>query len=186
MTIKHKRQVTLAESLDDIIEIDYPEWNDGHDLTDDLIPDQNGRFLGETGKTWDGSKLINVPMKIGTIKTTTSFAVVGTLAVGVDKSPTILVPCTLTIVKVKLVVKTAPTGTAIIVDINKNGTTIFTTQANRPQISIGATTGDSGTPDVTDLTETDKITIDVDQIGSTISGSDLTVEVVCNQTVVFS
>jgi hypothetical protein len=122
----------------------------------------------------------------GIIKTTLSFAVVGTLAVGTDKAPTILAPCTLTIVKVKLVVKIAPTGAAIIVDVNKNGTTIFTTQANRPQIAISGTTGDSGTPDVTALAETDKLTIDIDQVGSTIAGADLTVEVVCTQSVVFS
>jgi hypothetical protein len=121
-----------------------------------------------------------------TIITTLTFAVVGTLAVGTDKAPTILAPCTLTIVKVKLVVKTAPTGAAIIVDVHKNDTTIFTTQANRPQIAISATTGDSGTPDVTALAETDKLTIDVDQVGSTVAGADLTVEIVCTQAVVFS
>jgi len=121
-----------------------------------------------------------------TVKTTFSFAVVGTLATGTDKAPTILSPCTLTITKVKLVVKTAPTGQAIIVDVNKNGTTIFTTQANRPQIAAGNTTGDSGTPDVTALAETDKLTIDIDQVGSGTSGADLTVEVVTNQKVVFS
>jgi hypothetical protein len=121
-----------------------------------------------------------------TIITTLTFAVVGTLATGTDKAPTILAPCTLTITKVKLVVKTAPTGAAIIVDVNKNGTTIFTTQANRPQIAISATTGDSGTPDVTALAETDKLTIDLDQVGSTVAGADLTVEVVCTQSVAFS
>jgi hypothetical protein len=121
-----------------------------------------------------------------TIVTTLTFAVVGTLAVGTDKAPTILAPCTLMTVKVKLVVKTAPTGAAIIVDVNKNGTTIFTTQGNRPQIAAGATTGDSGTPDVTTLAETDKLTIDIDQIGTTEPGKDLTVEVVCTQSVVFS
>jgi len=133
--------------------------------------------------TW--KKLI-LAADTSTIKTTLSFAVVGTLTTGTDKAPTICAPCTLTIVKVKICVKTAPTGAAIIVDVNKNGTTIFTTQANRPQIAIGATTGDSGTPDVTALAETDKITIDIDQVGSTIAGADLTVEVVCDQAVTFS
>ena len=121
-----------------------------------------------------------------TIKTTLSFAVVGTLAVGTDKAPTIVAPCTLTIVKVKVVVKTAPTGSSIIVDVNKLGTTIFTTQGNRPEIAIGETQDDSGTPDVASLAEGDKITIDIDQVGSTDAGADLTVEVVCTQNVVFS
>ena len=121
-----------------------------------------------------------------TVKTTLVFAVVGTLTTGTDKAPTILAPCTLTIVKVKVVVKTAPTGAALIVDVNKNGTTIFTTQGGRPSIAIGGTTDDSDTPDVTALGETDKLTVDIDQVGSTIAGADLTVEVVCNQSVAFS
>lgn len=115
------------------------------------------------------------------IVTTPAFAIVGTLTTGTDKAPTILIPCDLTIIKAKLVVKTAPTGSSIIVDVNKNGTTIFTTQANRPAIAASATTGDSGAPDVTALSEDDKITIDVDQIGSTIAGADLTCELVCKQ-----
>jgi hypothetical protein len=122
----------------------------------------------------------------GTNKTTLTFAVVGTLTTGTDKAPTIVAPCTLTIVKVKIVVKTAPTGAALIVDVNKNGTTIFTTQGGRPSIAIGETTDDSDTPDVTALAETDKLTIDIDQVGSTVAGADLTIEVVCTQSVVFS
>jgi len=122
----------------------------------------------------------------GTIKTTLSFAVTGTLTTGTDKAPTIVAPCTLTIVKVKVVVKTAPTGASIIVDVNKAGTTIFTTQGNRPEIAIGETQDDSEMPDVTSLAEGDKITIDIDQIGSGVAGADLTVEVVCTQTVAFT
>jgi hypothetical protein len=132
------------------------------------------------------AKVPTTRMPTAKVKTTSSFAVTGTLATGTDKAPTILAPCSLTITVVKLVVKTAPTGQAIIVDVNKNGTTIFTTQGNRPQIAAGSTTGDSGTPDVTSLAEGDKITIDVDQVGSGTAGVDLTVEVVADQAVVFS
>jgi hypothetical protein len=121
-----------------------------------------------------------------TVKTTLMFAVVGTLTTGADKAPTICAPCTLTIVKVKICVKTAPTGAALIVDVNKGGTTIFTTQENRPQIAAGATSGDSGTPDVTSLVEGDKLTVDIDAIGSSVAGADLTVEVVCDQVVTLS
>ena len=133
--------------------------------------------------TW--KKLI-LAADTSTIKTTRSFAVVGTLVVGTDKAPTICAPCTLTIVKVKICVKTAPTGAALIVDVNKGGTTIFTTQENRPQIAAGATSGDSGTPDVTSLVEGDKLTVDIDAIGSSVAGADLTVEVVCDQVVTLS
>jgi hypothetical protein len=74
----------------------------------------------------------------------------------------------------------------LIVDVNKAGTTIFTTQANRPTIAIGATDDDSGTPEVTALTEGDVVSIDIDQVGSTVAGADLTVEVVCTQAVTFT
>jgi len=152
----------------------------GHEAT--ANKDQANGYAGLSA----GSKLAASQMPTGKVKTTLSFAVTGTLTTGTDKVPTLVAPCALTITKVKLVVKTAPTGAAIIVDVNKNGTTIFTTQGNRPQIADGQTTGDSGAPDLTALAEGDKLTIDIDQIGSTIAGADLTVEVVADQAVAFS
>jgi len=129
---------------------------------------------------------VNDHISAGTIKTTLSFAVTSTLTTGTDKAPTLVAPCALTIVKVKVVVKTAPTGATLIVDVNKAGTTIFTTQGNRPEIAIGETQDDSGTPDVTSLAEGDKLTVDIDQVGSTVAGADLTIEVVCTQSVAFT
>lgn len=82
-----------------------------------------------------------------------------------------------TIVSVRVSVGTAPTGAAILVDVNKNGTTIFTTQANRPSIAISGNTATSGTINVNTLASGDYLTIDVDQIGSTVAGSDLVVEI---------
>lgn len=83
----------------------------------------------------------------------------------------------ITISKVYIDLGTAPVGAAAIVDVNKNGTTIYTTQANRPTVADGANTGNS-TPDVTSFGIGDYITVDIDQIGSTTSGSDLTVSIV--------
>ncbi len=120
-----------------------------------------------------------------TVKTFLVLGVEGTLVVGINKTFELPVGCSLTISKVKVHVKTAPTGAAVIVDVNKGGTTIFTTQGNRPTIAIGATDADSGTPDVTGLVENDKLSVDVDQVGSTIAGADLTVEIVCSQGVAF-
>ena len=83
-----------------------------------------------------------------------------------------------TIVYVRASVGTAPTGASLIVDVNKNGTTIFTTQSRRPTIAASGFTALSGTPiEVTALTTGDYLTVDVDQIGSTIAGSDLTVQI---------
>jgi hypothetical protein len=121
---------------------------------------------------------------IGKIKTTLSFAVTGVLTTGTDKAPTLLAPCTLTITSVRLVVKTAPTGADLQVDVNKNGTSIFNAHGDL-KIVAGATTGNA-VPVTTALALDDKLTVDIVQIGSTIAGSDLTVEVVCDQAVTFT
>lgn len=84
---------------------------------------------------------------------------------------------TRTIHSVTASVNTAPTGASVIVDVNKNGTTIFTTQGNRPTIAASGFTN-TGTPDVTSWADGDYLQIDVDQIGSTIAGADLTIVVV--------
>jgi len=174
----HVKTTTKAEITD------FTHGNESHSAT---FEDQANKGQASGYCELDASaKVPASKMPTAKVKTTLSFAVVGALSVGTDKAPTLLAPCTLTIVKVKLVVKTAPSGAAIIVDVNKNGATIFTTQANRPQIADGQTTGDSGTPDVTALSEGDKLTIDIDQVGSTTAGADLTIEVVCEQSVVFS
>lgn len=84
---------------------------------------------------------------------------------------------TWTITGVRASVGTAPTGASLIVDVNKNGSTIFTTQANRPAIPASAnTSGNVTTMDITTVAAGEYLTIDIDQIGSTIAGADLTVQ----------
>lgn len=71
-------------------------------------------------------------------------------------------------------------GTVLTVDVNKNGTTIYTTQGNRPSIAISGVTNKSAAPDVQAWADGEYLTVDVDQIGSTIAGGGpLTVTVVC-------
>lgn len=82
-----------------------------------------------------------------------------------------------TILAVRAAVGTAPTGAAILVDVNKNGTTIFTTQANRPSIAAAGFTALAAAVNVPALAPGDYLTVDVDQVGSTVAGSDLTVTV---------
>lgn len=79
---------------------------------------------------------------------------------------------------VRASVGTAPTGADLIVDVNRTGTTIFSTQANRPTIAATAnTSGKITNPDVTSLPDGDYLTVDVDQVGSTEPGQDLTIQV---------
>ena len=93
----------------------------------------------------------------------------------------IAVPGDFTIDHVYLRATTAPTGQAIIVDVNKNGTTIFTDQGDRPQIAAGANASTLGVPAVTTLELNDYLTFDVDQTGSGNSGANLTIHVRCKQ-----
>lgn len=86
-------------------------------------------------------------------------------------------PRAATITNVAAVVGTAPTGAAIRVDVNKNGTTIFTTQGNRPEIAVSTNADNTATPDVTAIAANDYLTVDVDVIGSTVAGADLTVRI---------
>lgn len=74
-------------------------------------------------------------------------------------------------------VGTQPTGASILVDINKNGTTIFTTQANRPTILASTSSDTSSVPDVTTFVAGDYLTVDIDQIGAGVAGADLVIVV---------
>lgn len=102
------------------------------------------------------------------------FFATGELTVTTGASP-FPAPFAMTIAGVRAAVGTAPTGASIIVDVNKNGTTIYTTQANRPAIAATTTSSSETTPDVTAVAAGDLVTVDVDQVGSTIAGSDLVV-----------
>lgn len=88
-------------------------------------------------------------------------------------------PVATTVVGVSLRCTTAPAGAAILVDVNKNGTTIFTTQGNRPTVAAGAfaSAAEVTNMDVTAFAAGDYMTVDVDQIGSSTPGSDLVVTV---------
>ncbi len=82
----------------------------------------------------------------------------------------------------RVVANTAPTGADLIMDVNKNGSTIFTTAANRPKIVIAAFVGAWAIPDRITLVGTQilkgsYLSVDIDQIGSTVAGADLTVEI---------
>lgn len=85
---------------------------------------------------------------------------------------------TWTISGVRASAGTAPAGASIIIDVHKNSTTIFTTQANRPTIAAAAnTSGNVTNMDVTAVAAGEYLTIDIDQVGSTTAGADLTVQI---------
>lgn len=100
------------------------------------------------------------------------------LAVGTGKL-TYRMPCAFVLTGVRASVTTAPTGSTLIVDINEGGASILSTK-----LSIDATEKTSVTAAVPavisdpNLADDAEITIDIDQIGSTIAGAGLKVTLI--------
>lgn len=108
---------------------------------------------------------------------TLAFSRAGAMTVGAGVLRFPIKGGTFDIVSVAAMVNTAPTGSSAIIDVNKNGTTIYGTQGNRPTIAISANSATVGAHSVTSVTTGDYLTVDIDQIGSTVAGSDLVVVV---------
>jgi hypothetical protein len=98
----------------------------------------------------------------------------GTLRLPIDS--------TYTVTGVRLMVGTAPTGANLILDVLKNGSTMFTTPANRPTITAGSTAGGPGAaPDLPGLVAGDYLTLNIVQVGSIAAGSDLVVTILAHR-----
>lgn len=103
------------------------------------------------------------------------FAVTGALAVAAGKSR-IYLEGSYKVESVRASVNTAPAGAAVTVDVNKNGATIFTTQADRPAIAAAGFTALGGASGLAATFATgDYLTVDIDTVGTTTAGADLTV-----------
>lgn len=88
-------------------------------------------------------------------------------------------PCAITLTAVRASVTTAPTGSILIVDINEAGTSILSTKLSIDVSEKTSTT--AATPPVisdTALADDAEMTIDIDQIGSTIAGAGLKVTLI--------
>ena len=117
------------------------------------------------------------------IRPTFVFTVTGTLVTGTSLTPALIAVDSLTIVQAYAYVKTVNTGASLVIDINKNGTSIWnSTPANR--LTIAASDADKYATqtifDTTALSEGNILTLDIDTVGSTIAGADLTVELRCS------
>jgi hypothetical protein len=86
-----------------------------------------------------------------------------------------------TITSVTAAVGTAPVGTSIIVDLFKNGSTVFTNPASRPTIPANGFVSAPAAPNVTALVVGDYLTVNIVQVGSVVPGSDLCVVVAVAQ-----
>lgn len=70
---------------------------------------------------------------------------------------------------------TAPTGANLIGNVKKNGTTIFTVAGNKPTITAGQQSGSTTAVNVVTFNAGDTFTFGIDQIGSTVAGSDIAI-----------
>ena len=126
-------------------------------------------FNTSSGHSHDGTDSKSIPNGYG-------FPIVGTLTTGTNLTNAHVVIGAQTITKAYAYTKTAPTGADLIIDINLNGTSIWnTTQANRLTIAAAATSGTQTSFDSTTLAESDVLTVDIDQVGSSVAGADLTI-----------
>jgi hypothetical protein len=99
------------------------------------------------------------------------YRLAGALTVAAGK-PAICLPLAATLSSVRLVVGTAPTGADLIVDVLKNGVSVFSNASQRPKVVAGQTKGAS-VPISASVVDGDVISFDVTQIGSGTAGSDL-------------
>lgn len=121
-----------------------------------------------------GGGTTSVPVE-WSVEFTADGSLAGKVGAGTQKFP---VKGTNTITRVVATVGGASAGAAIIVDVRKNGTTIFTNQAHRPSIAPAAFVATQGTIDVSALADGDLLTADIAQIGTAGNeGSDLVVTV---------
>lgn len=134
-------------------------------------PERITRRIADSDTELAGVQTLAVPKTI-------LISVPGTLYTGSNVTYEVPIPFTdgFTCTTVYINVKTAPTGQAVIVDVNLDGSTIFSTQANRPQIAAGSTTGESGAPDTQSMTQNQIVSIDTDQVGSGTAGANMVVE----------
>lgn len=106
-----------------------------------------------------------------------TFSVTGTLADATGKSR-IYMEQACVVETVRAAVGTAPLGGNEIIDVNRNGTTIYTTQANRPTIAASGNSALGGAAANATFAAGDYLTVDVDADGTaTTRAADLAVTV---------
>lgn len=115
---------------------------------------------------------------LDTIYTVASLCIYDTLATGTNLTPPLTPPQTVTIDSIYAVVNTAPTGDTIKITVDKNGVSIH--PGTVLMILATATTSNTVVPDTTTASWKDLFTIDINKVGSTLAGIDLSVFILCH------
>lgn len=106
---------------------------------------------------------------VGATDENESFSIGGVLAPGA-RNFRWYPPYAITIVSFRLALGVTPSGSAVILDVNRDATTVFTDPGNRPQVAGGANVGTAVTPAVTSVSTSQYLQVEVDQVGSTDPG----------------
>jgi len=131
---------------------------------------------------WDASSTVSGAWK-STSRQTMRVCIQGTLAYATNIVPRFVIPRACEIIKVVGYLETAPTGQALIIDINSGASnSIFS--AARLQFNIGSNTASivrtrtgSEFSTYAALVDDATLTVDIDQVGSTIAGADLSLTI---------
>jgi hypothetical protein len=149
----------------------------------------NGFMSGSTALrpySGSGNFNINLPDASGTLALTTLLGASAELVIACSDETsnlttgtakvTFRMPYAMTLSSVRASVNTAPTGSTLIVDINEGGSTILSTKLSIDASELTSTTAATAAV-ISDIALADdaSITIDIDQIGSTIAGKGLKV-----------
>ncbi len=107
----------------------------------------------------------------------TTFFMGGLLAIATDTGGLWTAWETAQIIGVRVSVDQPSAGAPIVLDVKKNGISIYTTAANRPILAEGQTKVLAPLPDDVTLAGGDEISVDIVNVGTTYAGSDLTMQV---------
>ena len=108
----------------------------------------------------------------------------GNIATGTEFNGRFYAPFPGTVKKARAYLKTAPVGSSAIFDLNKNGTSIWSTNpSKRITIDDGAHSGSQTIFDTIEVSQDDYLTLDIDQVGSGTAGAELTIQLEIEETI---
>jgi hypothetical protein len=161
-------------------------FNDANFLLYDNGDSSKNLAFQLSGITTGTTRTLTVPDASGTIALTSLVGASAELVIACSDETTNLttgtakvtfrMPYAMTLSSVRASVNTAPTGSTLVVDINEGGSTILSTKLSIDASELTSTTAATAAViSDTALADDASITIDIDQIGSTIAGKGLKV-----------
>lgn len=141
----------------------------GKALVTKIIAGDNISISGTGVDSGTGDVTINANISSSSpVVSTVPFYIDGALTVIQNVTGKFVAPSVGKIKNVIITLDDSGTAGSTIVDVNKNGSTIFTTQANRPTINYSDTdkTVISVTPDIVDFVANDIFTFDIDSVAT--------------------